>query len=53
MKRALAILALAASAAQAQPGAAEFDRLHAGLERLLTENIAPFWYPQVVDPHGG
>ena len=53
MNLVFAILALTASAAQAGPSAAEFDRLYTGLERLVTENIAPFWYPQVVDPQGG
>ena len=41
------------SVAQAQPRVAEIDRLYVGLELLLTENIVPFWYPQVVDIHGG
>ncbi|MEE3258920.1 MAG: AGE family epimerase/isomerase [Candidatus Latescibacterota bacterium] len=46
-------LSLAANAALAQPNAAEFARLQVGLERLLNENIVPFWYAEVVDPHGG
>ena len=53
MKQILAILMLVARGAQAQPCVAEIDRLHAEMERLLTENIVPFWYPQVVDIHGG
>lgn len=54
-KLATYILALAfvASAVVAQPNTAEFDRLQLGIERLLNENVVPFWFPEVVDPDGG
>ena len=39
--------------AAAQPTAAEVERVRSGFERMLRENILPFWYPQVIDEEGG
>jgi mannose/cellobiose epimerase-like protein (N-acyl-D-glucosamine 2-epimerase family) len=37
----------------AAPSDAEVARIRDGLERILNENIVPFWYPQVVDEENG
>lgn len=37
----------------AQPPAAEVERVRSGLERMLRDNIVPFWYPQAIDEEGG
>ena len=47
------LLVLVPNALEAKPEAADFGRMQTGLERLLNENILPFWFPEVVDPRGG
>ena len=49
----MVLLGLNTTATVAQPNAVEFERLLIGLQRLLNENIVPFWYPEVLDPAGG
>lgn len=58
MKNALIALVLLLGMALAVPAAAERlyspEETHALLEKLLLENILPFWYPGVIDEeHGG
>jgi cellobiose epimerase len=42
-----------AAAATAPPAAVELGASRALLERILTENIVPFWYPQTLDRESG
>lgn len=36
-----------------EPSTAEVERIRTGLERVLHENIVPFWYPQIIDIENG
>ncbi|MGB1892733.1 MAG: AGE family epimerase/isomerase [Candidatus Latescibacterota bacterium] len=46
-------IVLSAAPAAARPNAEEVERVRLGLERMLRENIIPFWYPQSVDLTSG
>jgi mannose/cellobiose epimerase-like protein (N-acyl-D-glucosamine 2-epimerase family) len=49
----LAIVFCALPVRAAVPPAVEVERVRVGLERILNENIVPFWYPQVIDEKNG
>lgn len=52
-RRSFTLLPVAAAAAPLLPTRAELDQYIQRLEKVLFENILPFWYPQTMDPAGG